>query len=187
MTPNEHLLILFSIVLGLGLAELLSSFHNLLHPSTRTKWHWLPAYWAWSAFASIVFWWWVMFNFTQIELLPNFFGIMLILLGPVFLYLMATSVLPDITPGESVDLRAFYMANRRRFFGFAAAYTLVVWAQIPAFGWDVPPATHVWGAAAFVQLVALASTTNTLVHVLLTILNALMFAASIAAYWFRIA
>lgn len=187
MTPNEHLLVLFSIVLGLGLAELLSAFHHLLHPETRTKWHWLPAYWAWSAFASIVFWWWVMFSFTRLDQLPNFFGIVLVLLGPVMLYLMATSVLPDIEPGDTVDLRAFYLANRRRFFGFAAAYTLVFWLQIPAFGWEVEPASHAWAAVAFIQMAVLTRTTNLTVHSALTVLNALMFGVSIAAYWLRIA
>jgi hypothetical protein len=157
-----------------------------MHPDTRVKWHWLPAYWAWSAFSSIVFWWWIMFNFTVLES-PNFFGIILILMAPVLLYLMATSVLPDIAPGDSVDLGAFYLANRHRFFGFAAAYTAVLWLQSPVFGWEVPRGTHGWAAIAFLQLITLARTTNLRLHAALTALNAVMFAGSVAVYWFRIA
>lgn len=185
MTANEHLLVLFSIVLGLGLTELLSSFHNLVHPDTRTRWHWLPVYWAWSVFASIVFWWWIMFNFTVLDS-PNFFGIILILMGPVLLYLMATSVLPDIAPGDTVDLGTYYIANRQRFFGFAAAYTAVLWLQSPVFGWEAPRGAHAWAAIAFLQLAAQTRTTNLRLHAALSVLNAVMFAGSVAAYWFRI-
>ena len=67
MAAPEHLLVLFSIVIGLGLTELLSSFHNLVHPATRTKWHWLPAFWASNVFLSVVFWWWMMSFFGRLE------------------------------------------------------------------------------------------------------------------------
>lgn len=186
MTPNEHLLVLFSIILGLGITKLLSSFHDLVHPETKARWHWLPAYWAWSTFSSMVFWWWIMFHFNKLEL-PNFFGIILVLLSPVLLYLMATSVLPDTAPGATIDLGAFYMANRRRFFGFAAAYTVTVWLQAPVLGWPVQTSAHIWAAAAFIQLLVLTSSTSWNVHTVLSIVNALMFFVSVAVYWFRIA
>lgn len=185
MTANEHLLVLFSIILGLGLTRLLSSFHDLVHPQTKATWHWVPAYWAWSAFSSMVFWWWIMFHFNKLEL-PNFFGIILVLLSPVLLYLMATSVLPEIAPGATVDLRAFYMANRRRFFGFATAYTLAFWAQAPVLGWPAQTSAHIWAAVAFTHLLILARSSNWKVHIVLTIVNALMFFTSVAVYWFRI-
>ena len=80
----EHLFVLFSIILGLGLTELLSSLHNLLHPSTRVRWHWLSLVWAWIVFQSIVFWWWAMFGYTALEV-PNFFELLLLLMAPVIM------------------------------------------------------------------------------------------------------
>jgi hypothetical protein len=183
MTASEHLLVLFSIVIGLGLAELLSSFHNLVHPATRTRWHWLPAFWAANVFVSIVFWWWMMSFFGRLQELPNFFGVVLILLGPVLLYLLATSVLPDITPGDAVDLRAFYFENRKRYFGFGAAYTLVLWIQAPLFGWDVPLAQHVWAATVLAMMLTLRRSSSMRVHAALAGVQALMTTASLATYW----
>ena len=155
MTASEHLLVLFSIVIGLGLTEFLSSFRNLLHPATHTKWHWLPVLWAINLFISLVFWWWMMSFFGRLQELPNIFGFVLILLGPVLLYLMAPSVLPDINPGDTVDLREFYFQNRRRYFGFAALYTLVLWIQVPVFHWQVPVAQHAWAGASLVLVLIL--------------------------------
>jgi hypothetical protein len=134
---------------------------------------------------SIVLWWWGIYGLTELEL-PNFFGVILILMAPVFLYLMATSVLPDIAPGDTVDLGRFYLTNRRRFFGFAAAYTGVLWVHLWYLGGGVSRGNHAWAAVAFLALVTLSRTNNLRVHAALTILNALMTGAGIAAYWSRI-
>ncbi len=186
MAAPEHLLVLFSIVIGLGLTELLSSFHDLVHPATRTKWHWLPAFWAINVFISVVFWWWMMSFFGRLEEAPNFFGVCLILLGPVLLYLLATSVLPDITPGDAVDLREFYFQNRRRYFGFGAVYTVVLWIQAPVFHWDVPLSQHLWAAAVLAMMLTLRRASSIRVHATLAVVQAAMTTASLATYWLTI-
>ena len=105
MTASEHLLVLFSIVLGLGMTELLSSVHHLLHPRTTVKWHWLPLVWAAIVFIAVVQLWWAMFEFGRTSDVPNFFELLLTILSPVMLYLVATSVLPDVAPGEEICAR----------------------------------------------------------------------------------
>jgi hypothetical protein len=186
MTASEHLLVLFSIVIGLGLTQFLSSLHNLLHPATRTTWHWLPMLWAANLFISLVFWWWMMSFFGRVETLPNFFGFVLMLLGPVLLYLLATSVLPDIKPGDTVDLREFYFQNRRRYFTIAAIYVVVLWIQAPIFDWEVPVAQHAWGAASLALTLTLRQASSLRVHATLSIIQAVMVTASLATFWFRI-
>lgn len=71
-------MVLFSIVLGLGLTELLSSLHHLFHPRTRVKWHWIPLVWAFLVFIAVVQLWWSMFEFGRASDLPNFFELVLI-------------------------------------------------------------------------------------------------------------
>lgn len=185
MTPFEHLFVLFSIILGLGLTELLSSFHHLLHPSARVRWHWLPMVWVWIVFQSIVFWWWAMFGFTALDV-PNFFEMVLLLMAPVILYLMATSVLPDLTPGESVDLDAFYMANRGRLFGIMATHTAVLLVQAAVFS-EVSFANYIWGLISLAVFVALARSGSRRVHQALTALTVLLSEAGIALYWLQLA
>lgn len=184
MTPFEHLFVLFSIIVGLGVTELLSSLHDLLHPSTRVRWHWLPVLWACMAFQAIVFWWWAMFSYTALAF-PNFFGMILLLLAPVSLYLIATSVLPDLTPGQSVDLDTFYMANRRRLFGLMAVHTSVLLLQMSVLS-EVSFGNYVWGAISLVVLITLARSENRRVHGALTILTVLMNETGIVLYWMHI-
>lgn len=186
MAASEHMLVLFSIVIGLGLTELLSSFHNLVHPAARTKWHWLPAFWATNVFISVVFWWWMMSFFGRLEELPNFFGVVLILLGPVLLYLLATSVLPDVAPGDAIDLKEFYFQNRRRYFGFGATYTFVLWIQAPLFHWDVPFAQHLWAAAVLAMMLTLRRSSSMRVHTALAVVQGVMTLASLGTFWLTV-
>jgi hypothetical protein len=186
MTASQHLLVLFSIVLGLGLTQLLASIQLLTHPATKTKWHWLPIYWTVSVFTSLIFWWWIMFFFESLDPLPNFFGVVLILLGPVLLYLLATSVLPAVRPGDTVDLLGFYRSNSRRLFRLAAWYTVVLWAQPFLFRWDIPLSQHVWAGITLLVFVTLSRTQNLRIHAVLTTVNGLMLLASLATTWNRI-
>lgn len=186
MTASEHLVVLFSIVIGLGLTHFLSNLHRLLHPATHTKWHWLPVLWAANVFVSLVFWWWMMSFFGRLEDVPNIFGFVLILLGPVLLYLLAASVLPDVSPGDSVDLRQYYFQNHRRYFGIGALYTLLLWVQVPAFNWQVPVSQHAWAAWSVAAMVILQRASSIRVHATVSIIQAVLVTAALATYWFQV-
>lgn len=113
MSPNEFVLGLVGVVIGLGIADLLTSFHKLLRAGSRVKWDWLTlTYAALMLFVLIVFWWW-QFGYpgegrtlTIAGFLTNF----------VFLavsFLMVASALPDDVPAEGLDLREFYSGTLR--------------------------------------------------------------------------
>jgi hypothetical protein len=186
MSASEHLLVLFSIVLGLGLTELLSSIHHLLHPRTRVKWHWTPLVWAFLVFIAIVQLWWSMFEFGRASDVPNFFELVLTLLAPVTLYLVATSVLPDVTPGEDVDLFGFYIDNRRRFFGLTVLYLVLIWIIPALMGSGDSVGEHLLNAASTLILLLLMRTTRPVVHIALTVLSAVTLLSFVAAYYLRI-
>ena len=83
-------------------------------------------------------------------------------------------------------MREFYFQNRRRYFTFGAIYCVILWLQIPMFGWKVPPSQHVWAAAALVLMLTLRTATSVRVHVALAIVQALMTTAALATVWLRI-
>lgn len=111
MSLNEFVLAFTSVVIGLGVTDLLSSLHRLLGARTRVKWDWLTLlYAAYMLFGLIVFWWW-QYGFpregtslTIMDFLANF---LFLALG----YLMAASALPDEIPAEGWVLRDFYWAT----------------------------------------------------------------------------
>ena len=119
MTPFEHLSVLISLVIGLGLTHLLSSAHRLVQAHGRIRLHWLPLVWAVLIFTAQVEWWWSIFGWRN-EGGWNFFYFLFILLSPVAMYLASTFVLPEIEPNQSYDLRVYYFETRRWFFTFVA-------------------------------------------------------------------
>ena len=120
MTPFDYLSVLISIVLGLGLTELLSNVHRLIQARDRIKFHWLPLLWSGLIFVMLVQWWWAAFGLHR-ELEWNFFFFLLILLIPVLMYLAAASVLPTVEPEQEYDLRTYYFCIHHWFFWIVAA------------------------------------------------------------------
>ncbi|MGH7467840.1 MAG: hypothetical protein ACRENP_07600 [Longimicrobiales bacterium] len=118
MTPFEYLSVLISIVLGLGLTQLLANVHKLVQARARVQLYWLSILWAILIFIAQVEWWWANFSLRGPE--SNFFYFLFVLLSPVALYLISASVLPSIEPGVSYDLRVHYYGTRRWFFGVLA-------------------------------------------------------------------
>lgn len=125
MTPFEYLSVLISIVLGLGLTELLSGLQRLVHARDRVELHWLPLVWSALVFVILVQWWWAAFGFRgQAEW--NFVSFLLILMVPVLLYVAAALVLPPSEDaGGRYDLRTHYFGIHRVFFLVIAGATLL--------------------------------------------------------------
>jgi len=120
MTYFEYAAVYFGIIVGLALANILTSFHKLVEAGARVRWGWLaPASALYAATLTLGEFWsvWVRQNdmghrtfFTWLPLASAF----------ALLFLMCAASLPD-EAGEGVDLRRFYIDNRRRFWGFSLA------------------------------------------------------------------
>ena len=126
MQPFEHLMVLFSIIIGLGLTSILVGVSKLLRARPPARGYWVHTIWVCLAFVIQVGLWWQ--RFAQRDVADwNFLTMLLLLVSPVLLFLVADMALPDDVAG--VDLRACYYECRRAFFLFftatLASYTLV--------------------------------------------------------------
>ncbi|HSJ30753.1 MAG TPA: hypothetical protein VK933_04920 [Longimicrobiales bacterium] len=122
MDQFEYLSVLISIILGLGITQLLTGFGRWLEQRATFK-AYGPAI-GWAAFLLIVHvqTWWSMFGLRH---WPdwNFLQFALVLLQPSILFLMAILAFPG--PNSSDDLRANYFVQRRWFFGLLMALLVV--------------------------------------------------------------
>lgn len=168
MTPFDYLSVLISIVLGLGLTELLSNVHRLIQARDRVAFHWLPLLWSGIIFVVLVQWWWAAFGLHR-QLAWNFFFFLLILLIPVLLYLAAASVLPAIEPERTVDLRAYYFEIQPWFFWIVAATSGMECLRAALYA-DLQAA--LLNAAAFVLLGSLALVRRPFYHAVTSVLLA---------------
>jgi len=138
MSQLEYLVALISIIVGLGLADLVRSIRELVQPSRDVRWHWLPLLWAFMVFLVILQLWWSSFDALRAE--P--FGRALIFLPYLsmflVLYLVCSFALPDpgwesasSAPGETqLNLKAFYFSPLHRRWFFGAMIVLTILSQV---------------------------------------------------------
>jgi len=119
VSPFEHISVLISIVLGLGLTQLLMSVHRLVQARDRVKLYWLLLVWVCLIFVAQVEWWWASYTLRD-ETVWNFFYFLFVLFSPVSLYMAAAFALPEIEQGERYDLRVHYYRSNGWFFAFVA-------------------------------------------------------------------
>lgn len=122
MTISEYILVLISIVVGLGMTHLLSGaaemvqHAKILHPySVHTAW---MVY----LFITIIHFWWWEFRLVQIQtwtFLPYAF----VVCFAVLLYLLVALLVPQ--RGETENIKEHYYSHRKWFFGTMALVQVV--------------------------------------------------------------
>lgn len=124
MDAFGYLSVLLSIILGLGLTQLLTAIGRLIRHRDRVDVHWLPVLWACVLLLIYVQVWWSMYGLRTF-VHWTFFAFIVVLAQTATLYIMAAVVLPEEIEGPITDLGAYFDRHHRWFFGFFLA-TLVV-------------------------------------------------------------
>ena len=104
-----NVLVFVSMLIGLGVADLLLSLHRLLRARRRVRWDGLPLLVAFLVLLVIVQMWWLIAqpgakSMTIGAFLPT-------LVELILLFLLAAACLPDEVPPEGMDLKAYYHEN----------------------------------------------------------------------------
>jgi len=120
----SYLSVLLSIILGLGLTQLLTAVGRVIRHRDRVSVDWLPMLWAVALLIVYVQVWWSMFGLRQLRSW-TFLEFLVVLAQTVTLYMMAALLLPDEIDASGVDLRGYYERHHRWFFAFFLA-TLVI-------------------------------------------------------------
>ncbi|HUP90578.1 MAG TPA: hypothetical protein VM100_14560, partial [Longimicrobiales bacterium] len=108
MTQFEHVAVLISIIIGVGITQLLTNVYQLIQVRDRVKAFWLPIMWTCVIFVAMVEWWWYLFEIRDKIPKWNFFYLLFVLMSPVTLFMAAAFVLPEPKDDdEIVDLRAY--------------------------------------------------------------------------------
>ncbi len=125
MSKHAIVITFFTIIYGLMLADLFISFHKLISIKKKVKWHWLPILTAWYLFVVILKNWW---DLTSLESDFQWMNIgFFIIYGHLFLllFLLVSTVLPDVNGEKLYDLKKYYFENHRYFWGLMAGAVLV--------------------------------------------------------------
>jgi hypothetical protein len=119
MDAFSYLSVLLSIIIGLGLAQVLTACGRLIRNRERVTVYWPPLLWAAVLVVIYVQVWWSMFGMRAYANW-SFFTFFVVLLQTVAVYMMAAVVLPEEI-GERLDLRDYYQRQSGWFLGFFLA------------------------------------------------------------------
>jgi hypothetical protein len=139
MDAFSYLSVLLSIIVGLGLTQVLTSAGRLIRHRQRVRFDWLPLLWAAQMLVIFVQVWWSMFGLRSYRDW-TFVGFLVVLAQTCTLYMMAALVLPEQADETGVDLAEYYDRHHRWFFGFFLATLVISVAKdkVLAGNWPTP-------------------------------------------------
>jgi hypothetical protein len=117
MDSFAYLSVLISIILGLGVAHLLSGFAELIKRRGSLKLWWPTLLWMITIFLIHVQTWWALFALRDVENW-SFAAFLVVLLQPVCLFMMASLITPRLPADGLHDLEQLYWREHRWFFAF---------------------------------------------------------------------
>jgi len=182
----EYAMGVFSVLIGLAIADIATSAHRLLRHRSQVRWDPLAILAALYALCMAVYMWfdlWGVRNFT----VTRHFLFYLLLFGELFvLFLVAASSLPD-EAGPSNDLREFYAANRRNFWflvvlfqlGYVGAGFYFIAGEPPLPKWFLAILIAQMTAPLVISLILLATKSRVMHYIGIGIL----FAVMLVHYW----
>jgi hypothetical protein len=139
----EYVGVLVSIVVGLALAHILTGVTRTLQAHGQVRLYWVHSLWTLNIMVYLVFFWWFMYHWSQVESW-NFFLFVFLLLYAVALYLISALLFPgEIPPG--FDFKKHYFRTNRWVFGFlTAAYVLDVFETTSKAVLDIKEIPMLW-------------------------------------------
>jgi len=111
----EYVTVLISIILGLGITQILTGIADLIHKSDRVKVYWPHLIWILFVLLLQIQEWWVTYELKPYQpwRLPTFLFIMAY---PVNLFVLARMLFPYTLKGKVIDLKMFYYGHYRKIF-----------------------------------------------------------------------
>jgi hypothetical protein len=124
VNPFEYVSILVSIILGLGITQLLSAFADLLYRYQQVKFYWPHTLWVIFILFLHIQDWFIMYQLQTMKVwsLPT---MMFILAYPVTLFICAKLLLPTSDREEKAEMKKFYFAQFPVLFFFVSLSILL--------------------------------------------------------------
>ena len=101
----EFLMVLVSVVIGLGITEVLTGWAGMLRERATIRPYWMHVLFQAGVFMALLQQWWEFWDLSDVDQL-TFPAVLAILATPVVLFLVAHLLFPDDIRGA--DLRAYY-------------------------------------------------------------------------------
>jgi hypothetical protein len=121
MRAFEYALGLFSVLIGLAIADIANSFHRLMRARRIVHWDPLTLLAALYALVTAIGMWFDLWGVRNVAGARHFFFYLLMVTNLFLVFLIAAASLPD-EPDGGHDLREFYSSNGRYFWALVALF-----------------------------------------------------------------
>lgn len=117
MTPFEYVTVLISIILGMGITQIVTGVADIIHQWKRVKLYWPHLLWILFVFFLHIQEWWSVFELRPMQSwhLGTF---LFVILYPIALFILARILFP-FGSTEATDFKTFFFANCRKFYLWA--------------------------------------------------------------------
>lgn len=158
----EFLMVLVSVVIGLGLTELLTGWANLLRARKTVRFYWIHTLFQVGIFFALLQQWWEFWDMEGVGTI-SFLAVLIILAPPIVLFLIAHLLFP--TTAEGADLKDYYFNQSTLLWGLVIAGTVVGTFLPPLiFGYPVFHLANISGIPMIGLCLVLAVSKNPRVH-----------------------
>ncbi len=164
MSQFEYVSVLVSIVLGLGIAEIIISWARLLQNRENVQFYWLHGFWSAFTLFLIVQFWWGFWNYRTLEKW-SLTSLAFLVLETITLVLCVIVISPTRIFAGELNLERFYFENAKPFF-LIAVLAIAQFGFIDIFLQETPifHERSLVRAAAVSVSVAVAFTQNRTIH-----------------------
>ena len=118
----EFLMVLVSIIIGLGITEILTGVAQTIRRRESVRYFWVHSILVVAVFLAQLQQWWESWG---LRIVPEwtFVGLLMMLGGPICLYLIAHLLFPE--PGETTNYREYYFGPMRPVWWLAAIAVVI--------------------------------------------------------------
>lgn len=183
ISPFEYVTVLISIILGLGITQILTGIADLIHKSDRVKVYWPHIIWILFVMLLHIQEWWVTYELKGYQpwRLPTFLFIMAY---PINLFILARMLFPFALKGKIIDLKGFYFGNFRKIFLiFIISAALSITYNISILDLGVETQILQILLALSFAIISLRKYANQLLHEILAVTVLSVFIASVIVEW----
>lgn len=110
INPFEYVSILISIILGLGITQLLSAFSDLLYHYRKVKFYWPHTIWLVFILFLNIQDWFITFKLKD-KMEWNLPALLFVLLYPIALFVITKMILPTNESEERYNMKSFYFSQ----------------------------------------------------------------------------
>lgn len=186
MNAFEYLAVLISIVLGLGITNVLSGFASMVRHRDRVTIYWPLLVWMAVLFLIHVQTWWAMFELREVRHW-TFGGFLAVVMQPVMLYLATSVLVPDFPAGGAIDLKQAYYRETRWFFAGLIAVLVASLVRTPAVSGRLTNPSDFAAHLLFMSFAALGMfTRNEWVHKTSAVIGSVLYCSYIVALFVQL-